>query len=65
MKDLEDVLKVKDERREGQRIVAYDRLFKALQDKAKEFDLPVPEVLMSKFIDRTSITHFNSSDQVR
>jgi hypothetical protein len=58
------VLKVKDDEREAQRVAVFDRISKALKQAGLDYSLPLPEVLRSQYIDRTSIIIFNSSDQV-
>ena len=57
-------MKVKDDQREAQRVVVFDRMSKALKQAGSDYSLPLPEALRSQYIDRTCITIFNSSDQV-
>ena len=61
---LDDVLKQKRDKREGQRILTYDLMFLALKAAIAQYNLPVPLVFQSSHIDRTSMTYFNTCEEV-
>ena len=62
--DLEEVLKRPRDRREGQVISGYDRLFLALRNVCDRLSLKMPPLLRSETIDRTSLTYFNTDHEV-
>ena len=64
LNDLEDVLKKPRDRREGQVIIGYDRLFTALKDICERLSLRTPPLLKSETIDRMSLTYFNTNREV-
>ena len=64
LNDLEDVLKKPRDRREGQVIIGYDRLFTALKNICERLSLRTPPLLKSETIDRMSLTYFNTNREV-
>ena len=62
--EIEDILGQLKDKRAAQRFVTYDRIFLALLSAAEEYNIPLPKVFMSQNIDRTSITHFITNEEV-
>ena len=62
---LAGVLKQPRDRREGQVLIGYDRLFSALKEAVIRFDLNMPPLLRSENIDRMSLIYFNIDRTVR
>ena len=61
---LGDVLKKRGDLREGQRVYSYDLVYMTLKDTFNRFSLPLPLTFQSAIIDRTSMTYFNTSEEV-
>ena len=65
MEDISHLLKIPGDKREGQVIASYDRVYTALKRAGVQHGFPVPSVFEPEHIDRRSSTYFNSSSEVR
>ena len=63
MEELAGVLKKAGDKREGQILANYDRVFKTISAAIKEHDLQRPILFQSNEIDRTSAIYFNTNQE--
>jgi hypothetical protein len=63
MEELEGFLRKPGDRREGQLLANYDRVYKEIKIGIEEFALPLPRLFQMDYIDRTSATFFNTSTE--
>ena len=61
---LEGVLKMKGDRREGQIIKNYDRMTEKCQEASEKYKLKPPPLFETPGIDRTSLIYFNNDPEV-
>ena len=61
---IRDVVKTDHIRRQGQVIVTYDRVYKALDKAFDYFNLHKPILFQSETIDRASLIYFNTNQEV-
>ena len=61
---LDDVLLKKKDRREGQLIRNYDRMFRKCREAIIKYKLEAPPLFLCDVIDRTSMIYFNSNTEV-
>ena len=64
MQDLYDELKQPGDKRDGQVLAIYDRVFELIKMKIEEFDLRVPVLFQSDEINRLALTYFNANREV-
>ena len=64
MEALDSVLKTPGDKREGQVLANYDRVYQHIRDKAMEYDIPLPPLFEKDSIDRTALTYFNTNKEV-
>ena len=66
MENFSEELKIPGERREGQLLANYDRLFIILREKIVQYDLDVPILFKNNdAINRLALTYFNTNREVR
>ena len=65
MEELAGVLKKAGDKREGQILANYDRVYKTISAAITEYDLQKPVLFQSVEIDRTSAIYFNTNQEVR
>ena len=64
VQDLSEVLKKPGDRREAQVVECYRRLFYDCLEKIENFNLKKPKLLASGIVDYSSLTYFNTDQQV-
>ena len=64
MEALDSVLKTPGDKREGQVIANYDRVYMHVREKALEHNIPLPILLEKDDIDRAALIHFNTDQEV-
>jgi hypothetical protein len=64
METYESILKKPGDKREGQLLANYDRVFKMLKDCALKYEIPLPLLFQQDTIPRTSLTYFNTNREV-
>ena len=64
MVDLDCVLKRSGDRREGQILANYDRVFKILNCVCDDLELVKPPLMMKNCVDRRSLIYFNTGEEV-
>ena len=64
MEDLAGHLKKAQDKREGQILAIFDRLFMFLKEEIAMYNLREPLVFLSEGIDRRCLTAFNSNEEV-
>ena len=64
MEDLAEDLKKPGDKRDGQVLAIYDRVFQLIKRKIEEFDLKVPVLFQSEEVNRLALTYFNGNREV-
>ena len=64
MEVLDSVLKKPGDKREGQLLANYDRVYMYIKDLAMEHNIPLPPLFETDDIDRESLIYFNSNKEV-
>ena len=64
MERVDPVLRVPGDKREGQLIVNFDRVFMAVENAIEEYGLERPDLFKADGIDRRSMTYFNTNNEV-
>ena len=64
MEALDTVLKTPGDKREGQVIANFDRMYQHIKDKAQELNIPLPLLFESDSINRTALIYFNTDKEV-
>ena len=64
MGDISHVLKIPGDKREGQVIASFDRVYRAIKGAIEEHGFRAPAAFSSDHIDRRSITYFNTNMEV-
>ena len=64
METYESILKKPGDKREGQLIANYDRVFSILKERALKYEFPLPLLFQQDTIPRTSLTYFNTNREV-
>ena len=65
MTDFDGLLKTPGDRREGQLVANYDRVYKTLEAAIEAHSLPKPIMFQSETINRTSLLYFNTDEEVK
>ena len=65
MENISHTLKIPGDKREGQVIASYDRVYSALKEANQLYGFRVPAVFEEEHIDRRSSVYFNSNNEVR
>ena len=65
MADFEGLLKIPRDRREGQLVANYDRVYETVESAIDTYALPKPIMFHSETINRTALLYFNTDEKVK
>ena len=64
MEELDSVLKKPGDKREGQVLANFDRVYMYMKDMAITNNIPLPDLFKKDDIDRTCMIYFNTNQEV-